>query len=63
MVILEKDPLELLNIFDKERKRCGQFKGQLFHWVSQSKKYPPETKTLELSPDEKEKLKTLGYTD
>ena len=39
---LEKDPLELLNIFDKEPERCDRFKEQLFHWVSQSKKYPPQ---------------------
>ena len=58
---LEKDPLERSNIFYKEPERCNQLKKQLFQWVSESKKYPPKTKTIELSPDEEEKLKNLGY--
>ena len=60
---LEKDPLELLNIFDKEPERCDQLKEQLFNWVSQSRQDPPKTKIIAFSPEEEEKLNTLGYID
>jgi arylsulfatase A-like enzyme len=60
---LEKDPLERYNIFYKQPERCKQFKEHLFQWVSESKEYPPKTKTIELSPDEEEKFKALGYVD
>jgi arylsulfatase A-like enzyme len=58
---IDEDPLELYNIFYKEPERCRQFWKQLFHWVSQSKKYPPRKRSVTLSPEEEEKLRALGY--
>jgi hypothetical protein len=33
----------------------------LFDWVSTAKKYPTKEQHFKLSPEEKEKLKGLGY--
>ena len=58
---IEKDPLEVNNLVDKEEKLGNVLKEQLFHWVSQSKKYPPRKRSVTLSPEEEKKLRALGY--
>jgi hypothetical protein len=40
-----------------------KLKEQLFKWVSNSKKYHTERQPFKLSPEEEEKLKSLGYTN
>jgi arylsulfatase A-like enzyme len=55
------DPMEQNDLSDKEREQCNRLKEKLSNWVAQSKKYPPVENPVGLSPDEKEKLKNLGY--
>ena len=57
------DPLEQNNLSNKRREQCNRLNKRLSRWVSQSKKYPPGVKPIELSPQEEEKLKSLGYID
>lgn len=57
------DPIEQNNLSDERREQCNTLNKKLSSWVSQSKKYPPGEKPIELSPREEEKLKTLGYID
>jgi arylsulfatase A-like enzyme len=58
---ITEDPLEGNDLSDENREECNRLNKKLSNWVSQSKKYPPKAKPLELSPVEEEKLKTLGY--
>jgi arylsulfatase A-like enzyme len=58
---IDEDPLELNNVFYKEPELCRKFWKRLYHWVSQSKKYPPRKRRVTLSPEEEEKLRALGY--
>ena len=58
---IKSDPLELNNLVDKKTKQRNQLKKQLFNWISNSKKYPSKKQSIQFSPKEKEKLKTLGY--
>jgi arylsulfatase A-like enzyme len=58
---IKSDPLELNNLANKRPKQYTALKEQLFNWVSNSKKYPPRKKTIQLSPQDKEKLKSMGY--
>lgn len=57
------DPIEQNNLADERREQCNRLNKKLSSWVSQSKKYPPGEKPIELSPREEEKLKNLGYID
>jgi arylsulfatase A-like enzyme len=58
---IKSDPMELNNLADKKAKQCNKLREQLFKWVSDSKKYPTIKQARKLSPEEKEKLKELGY--
>ena len=58
---IKSDPMELNNLADKKAKQCNKLREQLFKWVSDSKKYSTTKQSLKLSPEEKEKLKELGY--
>lgn len=58
---IASDPPELNNLADKEIKQSNQLKEQLFNWVSRAKKYPTQKQQADLSAEEKEKLKSLGY--
>jgi arylsulfatase A-like enzyme len=60
---VKSDPLELHNLIDKKTKQASQLKEQLFQWVSNSKKYHSKGHSLKLSPEEKERLKALGYIE
>jgi arylsulfatase A-like enzyme len=57
------DPLEQKNLADKNIEQCVYLKEQLSHWVSQAKTYPPKSQLFELSTEEKEQLKALGYLE
>jgi arylsulfatase A-like enzyme len=58
---IKLDPLEYNNLTDKNTKQRTKLKEQLFKWVSTGRKYPTQKKTIQLSPQEKEKLQGLGY--
>ena len=60
---LKSDPLELNNLIDKKTKHASQLKEKLFKWVSRSKKYHSKKHSLQPSPEEKERLKALGYIE
>jgi arylsulfatase A-like enzyme len=60
---VQSDPLELNNLIDKETTQADQLKKQLFKWVSNSKKYHSKGHPLQPSPEEKERLKALGYIE
>ena len=58
---MKSDPLELNNLANKKIKQRNQLKEELFEWVSHSKKYPTRKNAIQLSPQDKEKLKSMGY--
>ncbi len=58
---IKSDPQEIDNLADKKSRLCNQLKEELFDWVSNAKKYPTKKQRFKLSPEEKEKLKGLGY--
>ena len=58
---LKADPLELNNYIDRDPMQGKLLKSRLFEWVSTAKKYPPTRHQAKLTPEEKEKLKALGY--
>ena len=58
---ITSDRFELNNLADKEINQKNQLKEHLFEWVSNAKKYPTKKQGFKLSPEEKEKLKGLGY--
>ena len=58
---IKSDPLEIGNLADKKSRLCNQLKEKLFNWTSTAKKYPTKKQHFKLSPEEKEKLKGLGY--
>jgi len=60
---IKSDPLELYNLVGKNIKQRNKLKEQLFNWVSYSKKYPTKKNPFQLSPEEKEELKKLGYIE
>jgi arylsulfatase A-like enzyme len=60
---IKADPLERTNLTTKKAKKCRKLKERLFTWNETAKKYPPKKKHIELSPQDKEKLKNLGYID
>jgi arylsulfatase A-like enzyme len=55
------DPLELDNLADEKTVERDRLKEQLFHWVDTAKRYPFTAGDVILTPDEKERLKGLGY--
>ena len=55
------DPNELTNLSDKKALQRDQLKKQLLNWVSNSRTYPVESQSFELSQEEKEKLEAMGY--
>jgi len=59
----KSDPLELNNLIYEKKIWGNKLKEQLFKWVSNSKKYHTERKTFKLSPEEEERLKSMGYTN
>jgi len=58
---VKSDPLELKNLVDKETEKCNQLREQLFNWTSSAKQYSTTRLSIQLSPEEREKLVTLGY--
>lgn len=74
---LENDPLERHNLIEQEKKVANELREKLMNWVganvefaarlefeSQAKygvKAPPESNKVELTEEEKERLKGLGY--
>jgi len=55
------DPFEQINLIDTHPAQADNLKDQLFLWMAQARRFPPKNHLLQLSPDEKEKLETLGY--
>ena len=58
---MKSDPLELNNLANKKIKQCYKLKEQLFGWVSNAKKTPTRKQLYQLSTEEEEKLKSMGY--
>ncbi len=58
---IKSDPLEKNDLAEKNIKQRNKLREQLFDWVSSSKKYPTKRQPTQLSPEEKEKLRLLGY--
>lgn len=58
---IKSDPLELNNLIDKKNRQREKLKSRLFKWVSGAKQFPPTRHQVELTPEEEEKLKGLGY--
>ena len=58
---LKSDPLEKNDLADKNIKQRNKLREQFINWVSHSRKYPTKKKTIQILPQEKEKLKALGY--
>ncbi len=59
---ITSDRFELNNLAEKEINQKNQLKKRLFEWISNAKKYPAQQQQSNLSEEEKEKLKSLGYT-
>ena len=55
------DPLELNDRSLVETGECDRLKKELLRWADTTKRYPAKRYDVELSPEEKEKLKGLGY--
>ena len=55
------DPLESNNLITKEAEQTDRLREQLFQWVATAKRYLPQKKRIELSPEEEKKLRDLGY--
>jgi arylsulfatase A-like enzyme len=58
---IKKDPFELNNLKGEKFEQINQLREQLLQWVLDSKKYPTKRNSFQLSPKEREQLKTLGY--
>ena len=58
---IKSDSSELNNLVSKSTEQRNKLKEQLLDWASNSKKYPTKKQPIHLSPQEKEKLKGLGY--
>ena len=58
---IKSDPLEQNDLADEKTRKCNQLREKLFDWVSNAKQYPTKKQGFKLSPEEKEKLKSLGY--
>ena len=58
---VQTDPLEFNNLADERVIESSQLKERLFNWVSTAKIYPSKKQDIQLTPQEKEKLKGLGY--
>ena len=55
------DPLELNDRAQVETGESDRLKNELLRWADTTKRYPAKRYDVELSPEEKEKLKGLGY--
>ena len=55
------DPLELHDLALVETGERDRLRDQLLRWADTTKRYPAKRYDVELSPEEKEKLKGLGY--
>ena len=55
------DPSESNNLSTQEAEQTDRLREQLFQWVATAKKYLPQKQKIELSPEEEEKLRHLGY--
>jgi arylsulfatase A-like enzyme len=55
------DPLELNDRVLVETGESDRLKNALLRWADTTKRYPAKRYDVELSPEEKEKLKGLGY--
>jgi arylsulfatase A-like enzyme len=60
---IKSDPNELNNLAVKNPKQCNQLKKALLNWAATAKTYPVKSQSFELSQEEKEKLKAMGYLD
>jgi len=58
---ITSDPMELNDLAEIETTQLKHLKERLFNWESHAKKYPTTKLSPKLSPEEKEKLKNLGY--
>lgn len=58
---IQVDPLELHDLVNKRVEESSHLKERLFRWVSTAKKYPTRKQDFQLTSEEKEKLKGLGY--
>jgi arylsulfatase A-like enzyme len=58
---IESDHQELNNLIGQEIELENQLKEKLFQWTANTKEYPAKIHSFELSPQDKEKLKGLGY--
>jgi arylsulfatase A-like enzyme len=55
------DPLELNDRAQVETGESDRLKNELLRWAETTTRYPAKRYDVELSPEEKEKLKGLGY--
>jgi arylsulfatase A-like enzyme len=60
---LKSDPSESQNLIRKEVSVGKQLHEQLFDWAEHAQKYPTTQENINLSEEEKEKLKELGYIE
>jgi arylsulfatase A-like enzyme len=58
---IKSDPSEQNNLADTKTAQLDKLREQLFQWVSASKQYPKKIQPVQISPEEEEKLKELGY--
>jgi len=58
---IKSDPLELNNLMDKETRQGIRLREKLFNWASNLNTYYSKEQTLQLTPEEEEKLKSIGY--
>jgi len=58
---IKSDSCEQNNLVDTKTAQLDKLREHLFQWVSASKQYPKKIRPVQISPEEKEKLKELGY--
>ena len=60
---LKTDIKELQNLAAEKPEKSAQMRKLIFDWVQHARKYSPEKRSIKLSPEEQEKLKSLGYIE
>ena len=55
------DPLEHDNLMDTQTGQGIQLKEKLIDWASNLKTYSGQEQSFKLTPEEEEKLKSIGY--
>ena len=58
---IRRDPLELTNLSGEKNRQGERLKQRLLDWAETANKYTPQRTPFQLTPEEKEKLKGLGY--